>query len=128
MDPANPFNNVCHGFSWDEIREEADETLNSRMLRDVTSTDWHWENHQWDGLVRKPGLQQHPSQENKPNHKKKIKKKKILKKLVIVCKRGMICFLWNSYSYCKLLLRIPIVNSCCKFLCYILIEIIMLRL
>ena len=104
MDPANPFNNVCHGFSWDEIREEAEEALNSRMLRDVTSTDWDWQNHQRDELVRKPGLQQHPPQDNKPNHNKKKKSSSMQTGYEILVKFLFLLQIVIAYSYSKFLL------------------------
>ncbi|XP_028412305.1 2'-5'-oligoadenylate synthase-like protein 2 isoform X4 [Dendronephthya gigantea] len=40
MDPANPTNNVCENFEWEEIKEEAKRVLASPMMRGVSSTTW----------------------------------------------------------------------------------------
>ncbi|XP_028412288.1 2'-5'-oligoadenylate synthase 3-like [Dendronephthya gigantea] len=40
MDPANPMNNVCSGFDWEEISRAAKEVLKSLMMDDVSSTNW----------------------------------------------------------------------------------------
>ena len=41
MDPANPTNNVCSNFEWEEIRSAAINVLGSPMMRGVTSTMWN---------------------------------------------------------------------------------------
>ena len=41
IDPANPLNNVCSRFNWEEIGRAAREVLDSPMLRGVTSSTWN---------------------------------------------------------------------------------------
>ncbi|XP_028407355.1 2'-5'-oligoadenylate synthase 1A-like [Dendronephthya gigantea] len=41
MDPANPTNNVCATFDWDEIKEEAGRVLASPMMLGISSTNWN---------------------------------------------------------------------------------------
>ena len=40
MDPANPFNNVCKTFEWEEVQKEAKRALDSAMLSGITSLTW----------------------------------------------------------------------------------------
>jgi hypothetical protein len=40
MDPANPMNNVCIDFEWEEIGNAAKKVLDSPMMRDVSSISW----------------------------------------------------------------------------------------
>ena len=40
MDPANPLNNLCRSFEWEEIVKAAKEVLDSPMLRGVKSDTW----------------------------------------------------------------------------------------
>ncbi|XP_028407282.1 2'-5'-oligoadenylate synthase 1A-like [Dendronephthya gigantea] len=40
MDPANPMNNVCKGFVWEEISMAAREVLESPMMNGVSSDSW----------------------------------------------------------------------------------------
>ena len=40
MDPANPTNNVCSKFDWEEIKKAARKVLDSPMMRGVTSHTW----------------------------------------------------------------------------------------
>ena len=41
MDPANPTNNVCSDFEWEEIRLAAMNVLSSPMMFGVTSSTWN---------------------------------------------------------------------------------------
>ncbi|XP_028412290.1 2'-5'-oligoadenylate synthase 1A-like [Dendronephthya gigantea] len=40
LDPANPTNNVCSGYHWEEIRQEAKNVLKSAMMEGVSSFSW----------------------------------------------------------------------------------------
>lgn len=125
MDPANPFNNVCFAFSWDEIKEKAENALKRPMLCNVTSTTWLWDNQPMRRGCQKTRTISTSISRQQAKPQKNLKKQKQSNKwtngvwFLFFVKFLFLFRIVIANPYCNFLLQIHIGHSYWKSLSYI---------